>query len=93
MVSHINSCSNMVESSSTGNGIALANCSRNTDLDLYKMILHSLTGCMYVAIIATWLAVGFVCLLHTMLLCIAINYIITSYLEKYMTLWMHDLHV
>ena len=49
------------------------NCSRNTDLDLYKMILHSLTGCMYVAIIATWLAVGFVCLLHTMLLYIAIQ--------------------
>ena len=41
------------------------NCSRNTDLDLYKMILHGLTGCMYVAIIATWLAVGFVRLLHT----------------------------
>ena len=44
------------------------NCSRNTDLDLYKMILHSLTGYMYVAIIATWLAIGFVCLLHNMLL-------------------------
>ena len=29
------------------------NSSRNTDLDLYKMILHSLTGCMYVAVIAT----------------------------------------
>ena len=49
------------------------NYSRNTDLDLYKMILHSLTGYMYVAIIATWLAVGFVCLLHTMLLYIAIQ--------------------
>ena len=49
------------------------NCSRNTDLDLYKMILHSLTGCMYVAIITTWLAVGFVYLLHTMLLYIAIQ--------------------
>ena len=24
------------------------NCSRNTDLDLYKMILHNLAGCMYV---------------------------------------------
>ena len=47
------------------------NCSRNTDLDLYIMILHSLTGCMYVAIIATWLAVCVVCLLHTMLLYIA----------------------
>ena len=42
------------------------NSSKNTDLDLYKMILHSLTGCMYVAVIATWLAVGFGCLLHTM---------------------------
>ena len=49
------------------------NCSTSTDLDLYKMILHSLTGCMYVAVIATWLAVGFVCLLHTMLLYIAIQ--------------------
>ena len=49
------------------------NSSRNTDLDLYKMILHSLTGCMYVAVIATWLAVGFGCLLHTMLLYIAIQ--------------------
>ena len=48
------------------------NCVRITDLDLYKMILHCLTVCMYVVIIATWLAVGFVCLLHTMLLYIAI---------------------
>ena len=71
MVSHINSCSNMVESSSTGNGIALT-VRRNTDLDLYKIILHSLTGCMYVAL-ATWLPVGFVCLLHTMLIYIAIQ--------------------
>ena len=46
------------------------NCSRNTDLNLYKMILHNLAGCMYVAI-ATWLAICFVCLLHTILLYIA----------------------
>ena len=38
------------------------NCSRNTDLDLYKMILHSLTGCMYVAIIASYLASCRLCL-------------------------------
>ena len=62
----------MVESSSTGNGIALTVQGIATDLDLCKMILHSLTGCMYVAI-ATWLAVSFVCLLHTILLYIAIH--------------------
>ena len=73
VVSHINSCSNMVESSSTGNGIALTVWGILISIDLYKMILHSLTGCMYVAIIATWLAVGYVCLLHTMLLYIAIQ--------------------
>ena len=37
------------------------NCLRNTDLDLYKMILHNLTGCMYVAI-AMRLATYLLCL-------------------------------
>ena len=52
----------MVESSSTGNGIALTVRGIATDLDLYKMILHSLTGCMYVAIIASYLASCQLCL-------------------------------